>query len=101
MNPLFEKNETIEDRFHQFHSENPEVFRLFCNLTIGVKRSGYEHYSADAILHRIRWHYSVDLKQKDGGPKINNDYSAMYARMAMDVYPELSGFFKTRRRRSA
>jgi len=92
----FTRMHELDEAFRDFHRDNPEVWRLFVRFTFDVIRRGYAHYSADAILHRIRWHATVDT---DGDEfKLNNNWTALYARMFHDAYPEHAGFFRTRER---
>jgi len=86
--------------FARYHAANPQVWRLFVRFTTDLIRRGFEHYSADAVLHRIRWHTDVETRSPEEF-KINNNYTAEYARMFHQLYPEHAGFFRTRRRRSA
>lgn len=86
---------TVQTRFEEYHERNPEVFELFVQFTREVMRSGYEHYGAWATFQRIRWHIDMETHQRDGF-KISNDYISRYVRMLETVFPEYSGFYKTR-----
>jgi hypothetical protein len=90
---------TIGERFRRFHAGNPEVFRLFRKFAAQAKKAGLDRYSADAILHRVRWECDV-AGAWEGGFKINNSFSAYYARELMAEYPEYVGFFELRRLRT-
>ncbi len=89
----------IFDRFRAFHLANPRVWELFQRFTSELLHAGYAHYSADAVLHRIRWHIAVEIRGGDG-VKINNDFSAYYGRMWMAANPEAPPLFRTRHRKS-
>lgn len=82
-------------QFEQFDAQYPQVWELFLRFTFQVIHVGYQHHSADAVLHRVRWETGVEI-----GPeheyKINNNYSAFYARKFHRTYPEHAGFFRTR-----
>jgi hypothetical protein len=81
------------------HGIPTDVRDLFEELALSVKRSGINHYSARAILHRIRWHYQIDRGVQDF--KINNNISARLARWLMAKHPVLlKDFFETREKRS-
>lgn len=82
-----------------FHKANPRVYDLFKRFTFQVIRAGHQHYSADAVCHRIRWHTSVETQGDDF--KINNNYAAYYARLFMVEHPQHDGFFRTRVTKSA
>ena len=83
-----------ELKFWEFHQNNPNLYELFKQFTFQVIQLGRDHYSADAILHRIRW--ETDMASKDDkGFKINNNYQAYYARLFMRDHPAHRGFFRT------
>lgn len=96
---LFEPNSPLERAFEDYHRANPQVYELFKQFTFEVIRSGRRHFSADAVLHRIRWEAAVKTTDSEGF-KINNNYAAFYARKFMKDFPQYEGFFRTRRRRS-
>lgn len=89
---------SIRDRFERFHAENPAVYRLFRQFAHDAKRAGRTRFSADAILHRIRWFVSVETVGEEY--KLNDHYSAMYARKLIEDEPEFAGFFELRKTRS-
>lgn len=71
-----------------------EVCDRFVQLAREAKSTGLRHYSADAILHVIRWRFVIE--QRRGKFKLNNNWTAPLARWAMANYPDLAGFFETR-----
>lgn len=76
-----------------------EVASLFVRFAKDVKRRGFRRYSADAILHRIRWHMHIERGDREW--KCNNNWTSGLARWAMHHHPaELSEFFETRERRA-
>lgn len=86
---------TPQERFDEFVARCPDVYRAFVQYALRLKRAGKTRYSADAILHVIR--FETDLADNAGDFKINNNFSAPLARKAMAEYPELKDFFETRR----
>ena len=90
---------THEERFGLFHKNNPRVYELFKQFTFEVINKGFRKWSADAVMHRVRWEASVITD--DPQFKINNNYVAFYARLFMAEYPQYQGFFETRKRLSA
>ena len=89
-------DDSIDAAFAQFHAANPRVYELFTTYARQVKAAGHAHYSADAILHRIRWHIAIETVSDDGW-KINNNFSSRYARTLMaDLPGEFAGFFELR-----
>lgn len=72
-----------------------EICALFEQLAMQVRARGIEHFSADALLHRIRWEFHVERGQ--GDYKVNNNFSAPLARWLIKKRPEFSGFFALRK----
>lgn len=93
--------ETVAERFAAFDEQHPEVWDYFCRFTFELVRAGHLHNSADAVLHRVRWETAVGGGFAGGEAfKINNNYSAYYARKFHETYPEYQGFFRTRKSRA-
>lgn len=96
-----DESPSIQTRFFRFDERNPHVYRLFKRFAEEVLRAGHSHYSADAILHRIRWHLSVETVNPNPDTyKINDHFSSRYARKLMDEDERFRGFFTTRRLQS-
>jgi hypothetical protein len=78
----------------------PAVVRdLFERNALLISDRGFQRYSADAILHSIRWHMHVERGNREF--KLNNNWTAPLARWFMKRHPELpQGFFETRVRKS-
>ena len=91
----FTTDSRLEAAFRAFDRENPEVWSLFCRFTGDARKAGLSHYSADAVLHRIRWFTSVETKSDDGF-RLNNNFAAYYARKWQRLNPEAKDFFRTR-----
>lgn len=72
----------------------PGVIALFEKLALTIASAGFAHYSARAVLHRIRWHFHIDQGDKEF--KCNNNWTPVMARWFMDKHPELGEFFRTR-----
>ena len=68
-------------RFVIFHKANPKVWSLFRNFADEI-RIKQKSYSADAVLHRVRW--EIDFTTGEG-VKLNNDFSAYYASMFLNA----------------
>lgn len=82
--------------FEQYDRLNPLVWQMFKQFTFEVINAGHMRFSADSILHRIRWETSVITT--DSRFKINNDFSADYARKFITEFPHYNHFFEIRRR---
>ena len=81
-------------KFERYHKEKPEIWDQFKEATFALIKVGRKHFSADAILHSIR--FNTVLR---GGTdfKINNNYSSMYSRLFTANFPEHKDFFEQRK----
>jgi len=71
-----------------------EVCALFETLAFEIKDRGFDHYSADAILHRIRWHYHIEQGYREF--KCNDHWTATLARWFLSRHSDMEGFFELR-----
>ena len=87
----------MDEQAAAFSKQNPFVSVLFIKFTKEIISRGFQNYSAKAIFERIRW--ETDEADVDGKSsfKLNNNYTAWYARKFMERYPEYDGFFRTRK----
>lgn len=98
--PLFGKHRgSIADRFNAFDEANPGVWSMFVRFAFELIACGRERYSADALLHRIRWEVAVSTIGDDF--KVNNDFAALYARKFAQRHEKHAEFFQLRERRAA
>jgi hypothetical protein len=89
------RSDQIFAAWKAFHEANPRVWELFLRYSSELIYAGVPRYSADAILHRIRWHFAIETRH--GEIKINNNFAAYYARLFAERNPQLAAFFETRR----
>ena len=94
MQTLFDKPVTLTD-FESYDAEHPEIWRQFRGLTFGLINKGTRHYGAKAIFEIIRYHRIIEYGEGDF--KLNNNYTAYFARKFMQKYPAYRGFFETRK----
>jgi hypothetical protein len=88
---------TIEERFSRFHERNPHVYEALRQIALWCHRNG-KRMGIKAIYERARWEFNI---RTDGEPyRLNNNFTALYARKIMSEEPQLVGFFETRRRRA-
>jgi len=96
MPTLLDQLETTEQTmFEAFDEANPKIWELFKKYAHALLRRGITHWSADNILHKIRFETAV--KGKGDTFKINNNFSAFYARKFLNMYPACKGFFELRK----
>lgn len=84
----------LEAKWHAFHEANPHVYRLLRDEALKAKRAGLRRFGMKALFERLRWISQVETV---GDPyRLNNNYTAFYARLLMESEPALRGFFETR-----
>lgn len=93
--PATRRHLSIQERFEGFHENHPEIYELFQRFARELRDAGRSHYSADAILHRIRWEYDVNPRH-DEQFKINDHFSSRYARLLIEDDASFEGFFSLR-----
>lgn len=88
----------LSQRFLEYHSMNPQVFKLFQDFAFQLINAGKKKLSAALIFERIRW--EMTLVTRGGDFKMNNNYRADYARLFMEHQPHLGDVFSTRTRKT-
>jgi hypothetical protein len=86
-------------RFARVDADNPEVWDLFERFTFHMIKRNFQHYSARAVMHRVRWETATPLEDETNY-KINNNWTPYYARKFHRLHPEYDGFFRNRRSRA-
>ena len=71
-----------------------DVRKLFDQIATKLADDGWTHYSADAVLHRVRRHYQIE--KGDRLFKCNNNWTSGLARWWLERHPEHPDFFRTR-----
>lgn len=79
--------------FKLYHAENPKIYEAFRRLAFQLVDRGYNRIGARQILEVIRWETMVSGNDQY---KINNNYSADYARLFEKDHPQFVGIFMKR-----
>lgn len=83
------------DLSERFHLAHPEVWREFERITLSLIHRGWHHYSADGVMHIVRYHTTAG--DDPGAPfKINNNHVSWYSRLFAQRHPEHAAFFRFR-----
>jgi hypothetical protein len=85
----------IEDAFLEFHTANPHVYEALVKLVKRATKRGYKRWSTKGMFEVLRWETS--LKTSTEPWKLNNNYTALYARMLVDSGDAPAGFLKLRK----
>lgn len=97
-----DRQRSIQERFDAWLDENPVAYELFKQFAEQARRAGRKRYSADAILHRLRWHVNVELRPVDGEEwRCNDHFSSRLARKLIEDDPSFANFFELRELKSA
>lgn len=96
--PSVAEPKTIEERFAQFHKEHPEVYEALVRLAYEWVSVGRTKLGIKTLYERLRWEWHVKGLRDSEGYKLNNDFTALYARKIMAENIELDGLFETRER---
>lgn len=83
----------------QIDNDNPRIWDLFVKFTRELIGRGFEHHSAYAVMHRVRWETAEVISEPDPGGnqfKISNQWTSYYARKFHLTYPQYDGFFITK-----
>jgi len=80
--------------FEKFDAKNPHIYNLFKRFALEVVKT-HKRFSADAILHRIRWFTQVETVGSKF--KIANYCAAFYARKFIKEFPQYEGIFSFRK----
>lgn len=78
-----------------FDEENPIVWKEFEKTCFKIISRGLKHYGAKAIFEIIRYHRSIETN--DPKFKLNNNYTAYYARKFIKKHQEHENFFEIRK----
>lgn len=91
------RRDQLHDQCAAFHKAHPEVWAMFERFTLERISRGFQHYSARAIWHRIRWEMAKPDYQPGEEFKLNNNHTPFYARRFHRLHPKHADFFHTRR----
>lgn len=96
MEPGDEDELSMTRRFERFHADNPVVYETLVRLARQwVSRTGRHRLGIKSLCERARW--DIAFITDDPDYKINNNWTAYYARLIMAREPDLAGLFELRR----
>lgn len=97
---LFTPKSSVQTRFNKFDKDNPKVYEKFRLLAFKGIKSGRKKLSSKQIIGVIRWEYSISTHDDHSKFKIDDRYTAWYARKFERDYPHYMGIFEKRRIRT-
>lgn len=88
-----------ERAFWAFHHSNPHVYAKLAHLALQLRRSGVTRWGIKALWEVCRYELAIRTSASARSFRLNNNYTAYYARLLMERNAELRGFFETREHR--
>jgi hypothetical protein len=88
----------LERNFIFFHNANPQVYQTLVHYAFEWHNRGRGKCGMKLLYERVRWHFGIQTSG-DSDFKLNNNYTAFYARMIWEDYPELRSIFRFRRQK--
>jgi hypothetical protein len=86
---------SIAERFETFHRENPHVYRTLVRLAREwVNSTGSQKIGMKSLYEVARWRLAIETN--DAEYRLNNSYTAFFARLIMWQEPDLNGLFDLR-----
>lgn len=92
------KERKHKETFEEFCVRCPEVYRLLEGEALRMYNDGWKHYGIRKIWEWMRYHINIGRRPEDEF-KLNDHFTAKYARLIMQRNPQLQGFFEIRERR--
>ncbi len=88
---------SLDQKFLEYHENNPQVFTEFVKLAERAKAEGRLHFGAKFLLEKIRWDSPVEAQDQY---KVNNNFPSRYVRLLAKTRPDLAIMFATRQLKS-
>jgi hypothetical protein len=95
---LISLDSEAEQKFRQFHAENPQVYRELVRLAYEAKAAGRTKIGIKMLWEVVRWNRF--LATTDRHFKLPNNHHSRYARLIMEQEEDLQDIFHTRGLRS-
>jgi hydrogenase maturation factor len=86
----------IEQAFIEFDTQNPEVYKQLVRLARQWRAAGKAKLGIKTLFEKLRWEWHVAGLTESDGYKLNNNFTALYARKIMKNEADLDGLFEIR-----
>ncbi len=88
---------TIFQSFKGFHNANTHIYDKFAELVTQAVDANKKKISSKLIINKIRWDMYMSTTDDGTGYKINDAYTAWYARLYIRRNPHHKELFETRK----
>ncbi len=86
---------SIAQAFDEFHRDNPKVYELFKSYALRAIDKGKKKASAKMLINAIRWEHYLETVTDDEY-RINDAFTAYYARLFIRDFPDYDYLFELR-----
>ena len=86
-----------EDKFKEFLKNNTRVEKEAVQICRDLKAKGCKKFGIDGVFAIVRYLRYIRTVDNHSDFKLHNDMKPYYARYLMKRYPDLAGFFDTKR----
>ncbi len=83
----------MRETFEQYQERNPRIYKEFVHYAMELINAGETRIGSKAIFERIRWQSKIERNDEF---KINNNFTADYARKFEQDFPHFEGIFEKR-----
>lgn len=90
----------IEAAFRKFHADNPHVADKLEAMAAEWFSKGHPTVAIKMLWEALRWQQGISVETSDAY-RLNNNYTARYARLLIQRRPEWAARIKTRELRAA
>ena len=90
------RSKNFEQRFEEFHAENPHVYKELLRLTRLAKSRGATKIGIRMLWEVTRWNLTIDTKDPNSKFKLNDHYHSRYVRLIAKKHPNLEPLFEFR-----
>lgn len=87
---------TLKDKFEAFHDRNPKVYEALEGMAALMVMRGRKRISIKMCVEVLRWNYYLQTVDAESEYRLNNSYSAYYARLLLKRHPDWDGLFQLR-----
>lgn len=87
---------TVDQKFDEFHAENPHVYRELVRLCRQARKGGRKHVGIRMLWEVTRWNFLISTTDANSDFKLNDHYTSRYARLIMQTESDLRDIFHVR-----
>lgn len=92
--PDYAPEATLPERFAAFHAANPHVADALEQLAGQWFAAGHNRVGVKSLYERLRWEAGIQTTASDW--RLNNSWTAFYARLLIERRPEWADRIQTR-----